>query len=108
MISTGRGPVVTSAAFRDYVQCELGARVAYASAEYPQGSGINESAYRIIETAIKTRTPAENLTMEDIVADATWLYNVCPNRMIKEASASLIFLDRSAYSQDGNLGGACN
>ena len=91
VVLADRGTAFTSALFRRYIEQRLQARVAYASVQYPQGNGINESAHRILETAIKTRVCAKDDTIEDIIADAVLVYNVTPNRMIGDTPASLVF-----------------
>ena len=77
--------------FQQYVTESLESRLVFASVQYPQGNGINESAHRILETAIKTRTPEPALSIQDIVAEAVLLYNVTPNRTIGDTPSSLLF-----------------
>ena len=90
-VLTDRGTAFTSVLFQQYVERNLQAKISYASVQYPQGNGINESAHRILETAMKTRSAGEGTSIEDIVADAVLLYNVTPNRSIGDTPASLVF-----------------
>ena len=91
VVLTDRGTSFTSLLFKNYIVRNLGSSIYYSSTEYPQGNGINESSHRILETAIKTRAPSVGSTFEDIVAEATLLYNVTPNRTIGDTPASLTF-----------------
>jgi hypothetical protein len=90
-ILTDRGTEFTAHVFRNYVTDELKAKLYYASVEYPQGNGINESSHRILETAIKTTPPRVDITFKGIVQHATMLYNITPNRKIGDTPASLVF-----------------
>ena len=90
-ILTDKGPEFTSDNFKSYVKDVLKCELFYSSTEYPQGNGINESSHRILETAIKTSAPRLDFLAEDIVADATLLYNVTPNRKIGDTPSSLAF-----------------
>ena len=89
-ILADRGSTFTAQSFTNYVRKELLSSLYFASTEYPQGNGINESSHRILETAIKTYPPNTN-TVETIVAESTLLYNVTPNRRIGDTPASLTF-----------------
>ena len=57
----------------------------------PHDNGRNESAHRILETAMKTRAPQEDICIEDIVADAVLLHNITPNKVIGNTPSSLVF-----------------
>jgi transposase InsO family protein len=74
-----------------YIERTLLSQFRLISTEYPQGNGINESSHRILETAIKTSLPYYKNSIESIVADATLLYNVTPNRRIGDTPSSLVF-----------------
>ena len=86
-----RDATFTAANFKDYIEGELGARLHYASTEYPQGNGINESAHRILETAFRTYPWRPDTEVEEVVTGATLLYNVTPNRSLGDSPASLTF-----------------
>ena len=86
-----RGSQFTSTKFKIFATKILGARLYYSSVEYPQGNGINESAHRILETAIKTSTKTKAAHIKEIVAHAALLHNVTPNRSLGDTPASLTF-----------------
>ena len=94
-----RDPTFTSQEFKDFVLQTCKARLHYSSTEYPQGNGINESAHRILETALRTYPWGGRTELEQVLSDATVLYNCTPNRMIGDTPASL------AFGQDLHLPG---
>ena len=90
-ILADRGRQFTAIKFQEFVTRTLGARLYFTSVEYPQGNGINESAHRILETAIKTSQGSTSQRIQSIINDATLLHNLTPNRSIGDTPASLIF-----------------
>jgi len=86
-----RDPTFTAELFKLYVTTDLKSNLHYTSREYPQGNGINESAHRILETALKTYPWRIDTNVEDVVGYATTLYNVTPNRTIGDTPSSLTF-----------------
>jgi hypothetical protein len=90
-ILTDRGSQFTAEEFQNYVVTTNKAKLFYASTAYPQGNGINESSHRILETAMMTTNVKFDTKPEDVLAQATLLYNVTPNRIIGDTPASLVF-----------------
>lgn len=86
-----RGTAFTCKSFVTYVREEAGSALLFASHEYPQGNGINESSHRILETAIRTNEDLEGKSIEQVVAEATLLYNCSPNRSLGDTPSSLTF-----------------
>lgn len=86
-----RDPVFRSERFTTCITKELGAKLFFSSAAYPQGNGINESSHRILETAFKTHSWAEYDCVEDVVVDATLIYNATPNVALGDTPASVMF-----------------
>ena len=73
-ILTDRGAQFTSTKFKTYVAKYLQCRHYFASTEYPQGNGVNESSHRILETAIKTSPGSRVRPLSDLITEATLLY----------------------------------
>jgi hypothetical protein len=89
-VLSDRGAQFTSTKFKDFITKGLKARLYFTSVEYPQGNGINESAHRILETAIRTNA-SKIARMQDLLNDATLLHNVTPNKSIGDTPSSLMF-----------------
>lgn len=68
-----------STLFKVYVKQNLQTKIAYASVQFPQGNGINESTHRISKTLIKTRHIRVFNTTEDIVVDAVLAHDITPS-----------------------------
>jgi RNase H-like domain found in reverse transcriptase/Reverse transcriptase (RNA-dependent DNA polymerase)/Integrase zinc binding domain len=91
VVLADRDPVLKAAQFGRYVTEDVQATLYFANTEYPQGNGLNESSHRILETAIRSHHWAFQESVEMMVADATIIYNVTPNRMTGDTPASLTF-----------------
>ena len=90
-VLTDQGRQFVGEPFRSFVTEELKAQLFYASAEYPQGNGINESCHRILEHMIKTSFIHGFDLFEDVVNDCMLLYNLSPHSQIGDTPASLVF-----------------
>ena len=91
ILLTDHGSQFTGLQFVAYVGKYLLCKLRYSSVQYPQGNGINESSHRILETAIQT-TPGQRIRpLEDVVSEATLLYNVTPNRILGDTPSSIVF-----------------
>ena len=90
-VLTDRGSRFTAEHFKNFVTKGLSSKLYFASTEYPQGNGINESAHRIVELSLKTRWSSTNVKMQELLDDAALLHNVTPNKSIGDTPASLTF-----------------
>ena len=92
-ILTDRGSVFTGKVFRQFIDEELNCYHIFASLEYPQGNGINESVHRALETAIQTTDtgPHPRWDFSAAVDFATLLHNVTPHPCLGETPAMVMF-----------------
>lgn len=90
VILTDNGSQFTSKEFIHKIK-EWGITLARTFVEYPQGNGMNESAHRILKTAIKTTPFAHFNQFDEVLAYATYLYNMTPNRMTGNTPMAIAF-----------------
>ena len=90
-VLTDRGAQFTAETFRNFVTKDLGARLLYASIEYPQGNGINESSHRIMEHMVKSYPLLSTGQFQDVVNECMLIYNATPHVKIGDTPSSLVF-----------------
>jgi hypothetical protein len=90
-VLTDQGSQFTGNPFRRYVTEDLRAAHHFASVQYPQGNGINESCHRIIEHAIKTHRYSGSHPFTQIVNEACLVYNITPHPWLGDTPASVVF-----------------
>ena len=66
--------------------------VTFASTQYPQGNGVNESCHRLFEHILKTLEPLATgeCTVREAVARATWIYNALPHSVTGQAPITVL------------------
>ncbi|CRG94399.1 retrotransposon [Plasmodium gallinaceum] len=83
-ILTDLGSIYTSLEFLDYVTKEIKVKLYHTSAYYPHGNGINKSSHKSLDYIMKTLYEEKDIPFDEIVQNATLIYNNTPHGALGE------------------------